>query len=232
VSFYTRFAPHYERIFPFRPTTLAFLQRHLPPRGAVLDLGCGPGHYAGALAASGLEAIGLDRDGAMIEAARRRYPDARFVAADLGEVGSIGLHADGAFCIGNVLPHLSPGRLAALLADLAVVLPPGAPWVVQTVNFDRLLHDLPAIEAGDGLVFRRRYVPGADGGLLFVTALERGAETVFSGETRLWPLTSADLAAAHAAAGFDLAARHGTFAGDAFDPAVSPGCIQVHRRLA
>jgi glycine/sarcosine N-methyltransferase len=235
LSFYTRFAAHYEQIFPFRPATLDFLRARLPAGGRVLDLGCGTGHYTGALAAAGLEAIGLDLDAAMIEAARRRYTGALFAVADLGEVRTICPDADGAFCIGNVLPHLPPDGLRALLADLAAVLPDGAPWIVQTVNFDRLLplraaHDLPELTAGGGLVFRRRYEPQPDGSLRFSTALAQGAETVFAGETVLWPLPSGELAAAHARAGFALAEQLGGFGGEAFVAAASGGCVQVYRR--
>ncbi len=235
MSFYTQFAAHYERIFPFRPATLDFLRRQLPARGRVLDLGCGTGHYAGALAALGLEAVGLDLDAAMIAAARERYPSALFAVADLAEVRSISPHAEGAFCIGNVLPHLPPDRLPSFLADLARVLPAGAPWIVQTVNFDRLLplraaHDLPVLDAGDGLVFRRRYEPGRDGGLRFLTELVRAGESVFAGETALWPKISADLATVHAAAGFALGEAFGSFAGEAFAGRRSAGLVQVYRR--
>jgi glycine/sarcosine N-methyltransferase len=235
MSFYTRFATHYERVFPFRHATLDFLRRHLPERGRVLDLGCGTGHYTGALARAGLEAIGLDLDPAMITAARTRYADARFVVADLGAVRSICAEADGAFCIGNVLPHLPPTRLVSFLTDLARILPAGAPWIVQTVNFDRLLPlrepvSLPELDAGEGLIFRRRYEPGLGGSLRFVTALVSDQQTVFTGEASLWPLTSSDLQAAHEATGFDLVSEHGGFAGEDFTAAASGGLVQVYRR--
>ncbi|MDY0109924.1 MAG: class I SAM-dependent methyltransferase [Candidatus Krumholzibacteria bacterium] len=244
MSFYTDFAAHYEKIFPFRPATLAFLRRHLPARGRIIDLGCGTGHYAGALAAAGLEAVGLDLDEAMVEAARRRYRGAQFVATDLTEVRAVVATAQGAFCIGNVLPHLAPAARAQFLRDLAVVLPPGAPWLAQTVNFDRLLplsapHDLPPIEAGGGLVFARRYEPGPGASIRFVTALMRAdpskqdqedSETVFTGETVLWPLASRELAAANAAAGFHLQDQWGGFGGEVFDAAGSGACVQVYRR--
>lgn len=235
MDFYTQFADHYERIFPFRPATLAFLRDRLPAGGRVLDLGCGTGHYTGALAAAGLEAIGLDLDDAMIAAARRRYGVARFVAADLGEVRTVVAHADAAFCIGNVLPHLPPAGRHGFLADLAAVLTPGATWILQTVNFDRLLPlvapcDLPPIDAGDGLVFHRRYEPAGEDHLRFCTALLRGTDSVFSGETTLWPTRSQTLAAEHDRAGFELVEQCGGFGGDAFDGAASAGLVQVYRR--
>ena len=235
MSFYARFASHYERVFPFRTATLEYLAAHLPARGRVLDLGCGTGHYAGALAARGLETVGLDLDETMIDAARERYGTALFVVGDLGEVATITDHAEGAFCVGNVLPHLPPDRLDRFLADLAGVLEPGAPWIVQTVNFDRLLplaaaHDFPPLAVADGLVFQRRYEPGPDGEVTFRTALSRDDEILFEGEATLWPRTSDDLAARQAAAGFELVDQAGGFAGEAFDPAASGGCVQVYRR--
>jgi len=235
MSFYARFAAHYERVFPFRPATLEFLRERLPGRGIVLDLGCGPGHHAGALAADGVDVVGLDLDEAMIAAARERYAAARFVCADLAELRELCAEADGAYCIGNVLPHVPPDRRGKLLADLAATLEPGAPWIVQTVNFDRLLplerpHDFPPLEAGEGLVFQRRYVPDGDGSVRFVTRLVEDGREHFAGEARLWPVRAADLAAAHGAIGFALQEQYGDFQGTDFAPAASGGCVQVYRR--
>lgn len=237
MSFYARFAASYERVFPFRRATHAFLRARLPAHGVVLDLGCGPGHHAGALAAAGLAPVAIDRDEAMIAAARERYGGPRFVCADLTEVGDLCDHAAGAYCIGNVLPHLPPPRRAALLDDLAGLLPAGAPWIVQTVNFDRLWplahpHDFPPRDVGDGLVFFRRYEPAPDepGAVRFRTRLQADGQERFTGETRLWPARAADLAAAHAAAGFTLVESAGGFDGSPYRPADSGGCVQVYRR--
>ncbi|MEZ4386953.1 MAG: class I SAM-dependent methyltransferase [Candidatus Krumholzibacteriia bacterium] len=235
MNFYTDFAPHYERIFPFRPATLAFLRSWLPERGRVLDLGCGTGHYTGALAAAGLEAVGVDLDEAMIMAARERYSTALFVVEDLAQAPALVESADGAFCIGNVLPHLGYEALGAFLVDLAGVLPAGAPWVVQTVNFERLLpletpHEFPSLDAGDGLGFARRYTAGDDGSVVFATRLLRDGTEVFRGEAVLWPLTSAELEALHRRAGFALTRQFGGFGGEAFAAAESGALVQVYRR--
>ncbi len=235
MSFYDQFASHYERVFPFRPATLAFLAARLPASGRVLDLGCGTGHYTGALAGKGLEAVGLDLDSDMIDAARERYGGALFAVGDLTEIATIADGADGGFCIGNVLPHLPHDHLDRFLADLAGLLAPGAPWMVQTVNFDRLLplagtYEFPPLDAGDGLVFQRRYEARPGGEIGFATALARDGATLFAGEASLWPLASDDLVARHAAAGFDLKEAAGGFNGEAFDPTASGGCVQVYRR--
>jgi SAM-dependent methyltransferase len=235
MDFYSEFAPVYERIFPFRPATLEFLAGYLPERGRVLDLGCGTGHYTGALAGRSLEAIGIDLDDAMVAAARERYPAALFAASDLTEAVDLVDAADGAFCIGNVLPHLAPAALGTFLVDLADLLAPGAPWIVQTVNFDRLLplvepYDFPLLDAGDGLTFARRYEEGADGSLRFLTRLGRNGQELFAGEVALWPFSSGELAALHRQAGFELAEMAGGFGGDDFVPSESSALVQVYRR--
>lgn len=56
-------------------------------RPALLDLGCGPGLLLDYLAATGragaVDYAGIDLSPAMVEAARRRWPEARFAARDI-----------------------------------------------------------------------------------------------------------------------------------------------------
>ena len=49
------------------------LVSHIPP-GLVLDVGCGPGHLANAMQASGRQVIGLDKDPRQIRIAKRNHP--------------------------------------------------------------------------------------------------------------------------------------------------------------
>lgn len=161
MSFYTQFAGLYEAVFPYRDPVRAFLAARIPPRlsaagpgagsepaagagGAsggpaparLLDLGCGPGHYAGRLAEAGHDAVGIDLDTGMIATAARRYPAASFRRLDLREVDRLPGPFDLAFCIGNTAAHLPPEEYSAFLARLARVLRPGARWIVQVVNWD------------------------------------------------------------------------------------------------
>lgn len=107
-----------------------------PARARLLDLGCGPGHYAGRLAEAGHDAVGIDLDAGMIATAARRYPAASFRRLDLREVDCLSGPFDLAFCIGNTAAHLPPEEYSAFLARLARVLRPGARWIVQVVNWD------------------------------------------------------------------------------------------------
>jgi trans-aconitate methyltransferase len=56
----------------------------LAPRSgeAILDLGCGTGHLTAQIAAAGAAVIGLDNSPAMVEEARRTYPNFRFEIGD------------------------------------------------------------------------------------------------------------------------------------------------------
>lgn len=92
--------------------------------GTVADVGCGPGHMTDQLARRGLSAHGIDLSPAMIELARRNYPDLSF------DVGSI-LGLDFADCsVGGLLAHFSiihtpPERVPMALAEFARVLMAG-----------------------------------------------------------------------------------------------------------
>src|SRR5262249_29994188 len=52
-------------------------------RGLVVDLGCGSGILAAALADAGLDVLGIDLSAEMLALARRRAPPARFQAGSL-----------------------------------------------------------------------------------------------------------------------------------------------------
>lgn len=52
------------------------------PGERILDMGCGTGHLTSLIAASGAGVIGLDSSPAMVEAARREYPEIEFVVGD------------------------------------------------------------------------------------------------------------------------------------------------------
>lgn len=235
MSFYTEFAAAYERIFPLRVATLEFLAERLPSRGRIVDLGCGTGHYAGRLTAAGHEVVGIDRDAAMITAARARYPAAAFVEADLATAPVDLAPIAAAYSIGNVLPHLPRDVVTGFLADLGRALVDDGPWIIQIVNFERLLprddpFDFPPLEAGDGYVFHRRYRPCPDGSVRFETALAQGGHPVFSGVETLWPVGRDDLVGLHADAGLRLEAEYGGYDGQGFTASRSPALIQVYRR--
>ncbi len=67
----------------FAPITDALLAAaDLAPAHRVLDVGCGSGTLLAAAVASGAETVGVDLSSTMVEAARRRVPDATVLLAD------------------------------------------------------------------------------------------------------------------------------------------------------
>jgi ubiquinone/menaquinone biosynthesis C-methylase UbiE len=109
---------------PLDRALLTALIEQAPAGTTVGDLGCGPGHVTGWLAAHGATAAGIDLSAGMIDVARREQPGAEFRVGDLLSLPA----ADGEF--GAVVAfysiiHLAPGELPAALAEMHRVVRPG-----------------------------------------------------------------------------------------------------------
>jgi O-antigen chain-terminating methyltransferase len=99
----------------------------------VLDIGCGRGEFLALLAEKGVSARGIDTNQAMVQVCRDKglHADAAdavsFLRAQPGQ--SLG----GLFAA-QVVEHLEPSYLAALLDAAFAALRPGAPIVLETIN--------------------------------------------------------------------------------------------------
>jgi SAM-dependent methyltransferase len=238
MAFYSDFAGHYDQIFPFREGVYSFLDRWLPPTGRILDVGCGTGGYCARLHESGRACLGIDLDPGMIGEAERRHPAVDFRIMDMEEVRLLPAGGfAGVMCIGNVLPHLAAGRLAAFLMDVKNVLAPGGIWIFQTVNFDPILKGddfvLPEIRlpAAD-LTFLRWYEDIQVDRLTFHTSLSGQDGEIFAGEVVLFPRTSTDYLHGHRTAGFTTLGHFADFGGRGFSPDEHSGSVFVFRREA
>jgi len=109
--------------------------------GPVVDVGTGPGHVAGHLAAAGARVTGLDLSPAMVAEARRRFPDLRFEVGDLTAL----LRPPDASGWSAVtgwysLVHLASSEVAPAVAALARVLAPGG-WLALSLHLgDEVRH--------------------------------------------------------------------------------------------
>jgi len=233
MTFYSDFADHYERIFPFREEVYTFLHagRPGPPR-RILDAGCGTGDYCGRFAAAGFEAVGLDLDPAMVEAARRRYPAVVFQCLDMMEIASLGSAFDLTFCIGNTAAHLPQEAFARFILAVKGILRPGGRWIFQVVNWDYILSraedrfSLKTIET-QAATFEREYRDVSGRRLRFCTRLRVGGRTAFEGEVWLYPILAAEVLRLHQGAGFRLEGHYGDYRRSPFDPSRDSGSVYV-----
>jgi len=236
MSFYSDFAEYYVKVFPVEEAVDSFLQERMPGRGRILDVGCGTGDYCASLAATGRTPIGIDLDSRMIEMAKARYPGLDFRAMGMTEIDCIGGELAGAYCIGNVASHIDQPAFETFVNDLADLTRPGAPWVLQFVNWDYLLtrksYRFPdvAIEGG-AVIFERRYPVITPESVEFATRLVRGDAVLFEGSVTLYPMTFEDCITIHDDRGFALVESFGNFRGAEFEPGVMSSSIHVFGRI-
>ncbi len=132
-----------------------FVERFAP--ASVLDAGCGTGRVGRELARRGLEVVGVDIDGAMLDTARRKAPDADWRLADLATV-DLGQSFDAVVMAGNVMIFLTPGSEGEVVANMARHLRPegvliaGFQIMVNRLTIER--YDEAADVAGLSLVER------------------------------------------------------------------------------
>lgn len=228
---------------------LPFIERLLQAAAAhrVLDVACGTGRHALALAAAGYAVTGADLSAAMIEQAeanaRRAGHPAHFVVAGFGQLRSrLEGEFDALLCLGNSLPHvLTETDLHATLTDFAAVVRPGGLVLIQSRNFDAVM---PArarwigpqghTEGDREWLFVRFYDFNPDGTLTFnVVSLTRTAGGPWSQQpeaTTLRPWPYRELRSALANAGFGDCTAYGSMAGDPFAIETSGDLVLVARR--
>jgi uncharacterized protein YceH (UPF0502 family) len=97
--------------------------------GPIADAGCGPGHITFHLAASGGDVTGFDLTPAMLDEARRRFPELPFALADLTDLPPPA--AGGGWAVVAAwysLVHLAGSEIAPAIALMARALRPGG-WL-------------------------------------------------------------------------------------------------------
>ncbi len=208
MSFYTEFSKQYEEAFPLRKEVLGFLRDHFPKQGnAILDLGCGPGHYCGRFQREGFSMMGIDLDEKMIDAARKRYPCARFECMDMNGIETIKEKFHTIYSIGNVVAHITPGQLCTLLPVISKLLFPGGHWIFQIVNWNYLLtltrYTFPVkLLAEESITFHREYEDISEMQVTFHFFMESEDKILFDERLSLYPLRSDDYLKLHSSAGF------------------------------
>lgn len=229
------------------------------PSRRVLEVGCGPAQHARALVDGGFEVVGVDRSEAMLAAAREE-PLPEGLELVLGDMLEVDRLVEGTFgsalCLGNALPQVKTEEELARFAEaLARALEPGAPFLLQILNYDRIhgkgIRSLPInFRPGPGgedepgepgttseVVFLRLMTPLPDGRVLFyptTLTLEPGAEEpvrVDHGkEVLLRGWRRAEVEEIFAEAGLEPEHAFGAVDESPFEPLESQDLVLVARR--
>lgn len=239
---YRQMARYYEEIFPLSSAQLEFVlsaleaARNREEAGdgvlRLLEVGCGTGDLAAALAEKGAEVDGIDLNPEMARRARKRHGEGgqerlRFYEMDMREI-SRRFEAnsyDGLTCLGNTLVHLSgPEEIEGFIRSAATLLVSGGKLIIQILNYDYLLEkrpvSLPPIET-ESVRFERHYGYSADSGapggppeITFTTRLQiKASGELYEDSVELYPLKRAELRGMLLQAGFEEPRFYGGFDG-------------------
>ena len=190
------------------------------PSKRLLDLGCGTGEHARYFAGKGFEVVGVDVSDTMLARANEDGIPAgvQYLRGDLLHVETVVTGTfGGAVCLGNTLAHIMDQEaLTQLFKGVRAVLLPGAPLIIQVLNYERLAHTgqrclpLTFIQDEEGeAIFLRVMTHHDDGSVTFTPSLLRyrkdgdpALEVITSHNVPLRGWKRAELEAALDAAGF------------------------------
>ncbi len=217
-TFYTSISNYYDYIFPFNQKQFDFLKKITSDKSeqTFLDIGCGTGDLALALAKEGYRVYGIDADSQMIASAldKKRNQDMTinpaFRELDMEKLSKFfdKQQFDVASCFGNTLPHLlSYENIEEFLKSVSIVLKKGAQFGIQILNYDYILEnhieELP-LKENDIIKFERYYEYPENTELIdFVTKLTvKGPNEVIENRIQLFPVQKNDIQSMLEEAGF------------------------------
>lgn len=127
------------------------------PGAQILDIGCGYGRHAMELAARGFHVVGLDSSLPLLlrgaDEAQRRGLNINFVHGDMREL-TFDSQFDGAYCLFSTFGYFDDETNKRTAQNIAKALKPGARFVIEVLNRDYIIGDLPSRVwwEGDGCV--------------------------------------------------------------------------------
>lgn len=225
MNFYNQLSKYYDIIFLKDEDTVNFLCSGMEKNSKVLDLACGSGTYAIALAEKGFNVTGVDLDLEMINLASKKQNNAkiRFLVEDMRKVGKVfenkSFHR--VFCIGNSLVHINDKEeIKNVIKDIFELLDYEGTMILQIINYDRILKydikSLPTIKrAKQGLEFVRNYRYKPNENLIyFETAIlinNDKEQSRYENSVPLFPIQSEELVKIIKGVGFTKVDLYGDF---------------------
>ncbi|AOY75977.1 class I SAM-dependent methyltransferase [Clostridium formicaceticum] len=228
MGFYEEFSKYYDIVFPTGQAQLKFIQEASKNTDdKVLDIACGTGNYAIALAERGFQVSAIDLDEAMMktveEKARAKGVQLTTYVGDMRELGTYLQQRsfDLAFCIGNSLVHLTKlEEIQNALHQMHNILGNEGKLILQIINYDRIMKysidGLPTIEDREaGVKFVRKYNYDESKRLIYfnteLIVTKNGETRTFTNSVPLYPLLSHQLIAMLQIAGFKDVKLYGNF---------------------
>lgn len=236
MEFYSEFSKNYDKIFPLNSKKLKLIDntfKNLKEKREdikLLDVGCGTGSYALALAKKSYQIKAIDLDAEMISIAESKMKEDR-VEVDFYRLGMLNLKEkfkadsfDGIYIIGNVLVHLKKEEIKEFLALAAELLHENGKIFIQIVNYHRILElnldGIPTIYSRDDSVrFERNYDYNEKENIIYFKTklIDHFDDQILSeNEIKLYPLCKSELEADLKAAGFKVEKRYGSPGGDQY----------------
>lgn len=132
---YAKIAPRYDTVFEraiLAEGRLTEVLRESLSDRSVLDLACGNGRWLDRFWPG--RYVGIDLNGPMLDQARRRYPDAQFIQADMTAVPLPDGEFEGVISMFGAKGHLSPEGQRAMVREAWRLLAPGGTAIFTNGN--------------------------------------------------------------------------------------------------
>jgi SAM-dependent methyltransferase len=125
---------------PLDRALLRYLVDEADGRGAIGDLGCGPGHVTRYLADLGADVVGVDLSPEMIRVASAAHPELRFEVGDLRCLPLPDASLAAAIAFYSLIHFDRDDDLRVACREIARVLAPGGELIVAYHRGDRVVH--------------------------------------------------------------------------------------------
>lgn len=236
MEFYSEFSKNYDKIFPLNSKKLELIDNTFKnlnkkrEKIKLLDVGCGTGSYALALAEKGYQLKAIDLDPEMISLAESKLEE-KEPKPDFYRMRMLNLKDkfksdsfDGIYIIGNVLVHLSKKEIEQFLKIAAELIKEKGKIFIQIVNYYRILElnldGLSTIYSKDNSIrFERNYEYDETQNIIyFKTKLIDHFEDQILTENKieLYPLCKKELETDLKEAGFKVEKIYGSSGGDQY----------------
>jgi SAM-dependent methyltransferase len=141
-------------------------------------------------------------------------------------------------CIGNTLVHLPDIQaISDSFAAVYDILKPGGMYIVQIVNYDRILKEkvssLPPLKGGNAALQRLYSIVEGGKAVQFeiqLTINEGSGEQIFEDHVRLLPLGSGQLVDIAESAGFSETGLYGNYQEDPYSPESSATIATLQKK--